>query len=43
MKNIGASLATFEYKFTPSGLGTIIVVKNLTTGEEENITDFESW
>lgn len=31
------------YSFTPTGLGVIVTVKEAITGEELNLTDFDSW
>jgi hypothetical protein len=31
------------YCFTPTGLGDIVVVREATTGEEINVTDYENW
>lgn len=33
----------YTYSFTPTGLGTIIIVTDHTTKEEINLTDFDSW
>ena len=38
----GAIGGRWTYKLTPTGLGTIIVVQCIC-GEEENVTDFNSW
>ena len=32
----------FEYKFTPTGVGTIIKVRRFD-GEEIDLTDYDSW
>lgn len=31
------------YSFTPTGLGVIMTVKEAITGEELDLTDFDSW
>jgi len=38
--SIGGRLS---YTFTPTSLGVITVIKDAMSGEEINITDFESW
>jgi len=38
----GAIGGRWTYKFTPTGLGPIIIVQCIC-GEEENVTDFDSW
>ena len=39
----GAIGGQFSYKFTPTSLGDIITVIDGTSGEELNVTDFDSW
>jgi hypothetical protein len=31
------------YSFTPTSVGMIIIVKESVTGEELNLTDYDSW
>ena len=38
----GAIGGRLSYQFTPTGLGTAITVK-CACGEEENLTDYDSW
>ena len=38
----GAIGGRWTYKFTPTGLGIIIIIQ-CTCGAEENVTDFDSW
>ena len=33
----------YEYCFTPTSLGTVVVVKCLVTKTEINLTDYDSW
>lgn len=39
----GAIGGEITYCFTPTSLGTILVVKHAGTGKEINLTDFNSW
>lgn len=39
----GAIGGGLTYSFTPTSLGTVVVVKEMITGEEINLTDFDSW
>jgi len=39
----GAIGGRYTYKFTPTGLGVIVVVKDFITKKEINLTDFENW
>ena len=38
----GAAGGGLSYEFTPTGIGTCIVVRCMC-GAEENVTDFEGW
>jgi len=33
----------FSYRFTPTGIGTAVVVIDAQTKEEENVTDYGGW
>jgi hypothetical protein len=33
----------YQFSFTPTGLGDAVTVTNLITGEELNLTDYDSW
>jgi len=33
----------YTFTFTPTGLGTVVKVKNCVTGEELDLTDYDSW
>ena len=39
----GALGDRFSYTFSPTGLVTIIIVKDHFTGEEEDVTDYDIW
>ena len=39
----GAAGGSLTYSFTPTSLGVIAVVRDGHTGEEINLTDYESW
>lgn len=39
----GACGGGYEYIFTPCSLGVGITVRNIITGEEINLTDYENW
>lgn len=39
----GATGGSLKYCFTPTSLGTILVVKELITGKELNVTDALGW
>lgn len=32
-----------SYKFTPTSVGTAVVIKCFCCGEEKNITDYDCW
>jgi hypothetical protein len=34
---------TFEFRFVPTGIALAIYAKNRDTGEECNISDYDSW
>lgn len=34
---------SISYKFTPTGIGTELIITVLKTGEEFNITDYSVW
>jgi len=40
---VGAIGGMYTFSFTPTGIGVIIEVKNNTTGESINLTDYDSW
>ncbi len=42
MKDTGAIGGRFTFCFTPTGLGTIFVVR-CVCGKEKNVTDFNEW
>lgn len=42
-RKVGSMGDRFSYIFSPTGLGTIIIVKDHLTGEEEDVTDYDSW
>lgn len=33
----------FSYIFTPTGIGTAVTIRDGLTGEEKNITDYDTW
>lgn len=39
----GACGGGYTYCFTPTGLGTVVHVKNSITGDEIDLTDFDCW
>lgn len=39
----GAMGGGLTYSFTPTGLGVVLIVTESSTGEELNLTDFDSW
>lgn len=39
----GAIGGGLTYSFTPTGLGVVVKVKEYYTGEELNLTDYDSW
>lgn len=39
----GAIGGRYTYSFTPTSLGEVILVTDNVTGEELNLTDYESW
>ena len=39
----GAIGGEFTYSFTPNSIGETVKVKNCITGDELNLTDYESW
>ncbi len=39
----GAISGGLQYRFTPTGLGSAVVVRCTICNEETNITDFASW
>jgi hypothetical protein len=39
----GGIAGHLEFKFTPTNLGTLIVVRNVHTHDELDLTDYESW
>lgn len=39
----GTSSGGVEYKFIPTGLGIILKVKHLFTGEEIDLTEYDYW
>lgn len=39
----GAIGGGLTYEFTPTGVGTIVKVKESSTGLELDLTDYESW
>jgi hypothetical protein len=41
--NTGAVGGRFQYKFTPTNLGTVLLVKDMVTNQEIDVTDYESW
>lgn len=42
-KKTGALGDRFSYTFSPTGLGTVIIVKDHFTGEEKDVTDYDIW
>ena len=40
---LGACGAAYTFSFTPTTLGTVIVVKNNSNGEEIDLTEYEDW
>lgn len=42
-KYAGAIGGQFEWAFTPTSLGLILVVRDVMSKEEINITDYASW
>lgn len=42
-KYAGACGGQFEWAFTPTSLGLILVVRDVMSKEEINITDYASW
>ena len=40
---LGAIGGTYTFSFTPTTLGTVIVVKNNSNGEEIDLTEYEDW
>lgn len=43
LRQYGAIVGTLTYSFTPTSLGTIVVVTEAITGEAINLTDYNSW
>ncbi len=39
----GAAGGVFTYEFTPTNLGTVIVIKDGLSGEFLDITDYDMW
>lgn len=39
----GATGGQYSYIFTPTNLGTVLVIKDCVTGKEFNVTDYNSW
>lgn len=39
----GAIGGELTYSFSPTSIGTVLVVKHSVTGEEINLTDYGSW
>ncbi|CAM6003869.1 unnamed protein product [Sphagnum balticum] len=38
-----AGFTCFEWVFQESNIGTAVKVRNISTGEELDLTDYESW
>jgi hypothetical protein len=43
IKTVYGSYGTFTYKFTPTGIGTVIVVYSELADIEKDFTDLDSW
>ena len=41
--NYGACGGGYTYCFTPTGMGTVIVVKNAVTKEQIDLTEYDYW
>lgn len=39
----GAIAGAYTFSFTPTTLGTALIVSNCVTKEEINLTDYDSW
>lgn len=39
----GAIGGRFTYSFTPTGLGSVVKVRDNITGEELDVSDYETW
>lgn len=42
-KKVGSMGDRFSYIFSPTGLGTIILVQDHLTGEKEDVTNYDLW
>ncbi len=42
-EEIGAIGGQFTYCFTPTSIGVAVVIKDSISGEELNVTDYDSW
>ena len=40
---MGYPASSVQYIFTPTGIGTCLVVKESVTGEELDVTDYDTW
>jgi len=43
MKHTGAVGGRWSYTFTPTGIGTIVVVRCCACGAEKDVTNYEGW
>jgi hypothetical protein len=43
MAYYGAIGGAYTYSFTPTGMGTVVKVTNVLTGDVLDITDYEDW
>ena len=41
--NHGAIGGGIQYRFTPTGLGPVIIIKCTVCEQEQNITEFDKW
>lgn len=39
----GAIGGQFTFSFTPTGIGVVVKVRDCVTGEELDLTDYDSW
>lgn len=39
----GAIAGAYRFSFTPTALGTVVIVSHVETGEELNLTDYDDW
>jgi len=42
-KDISISGGTYQYRFTPTGIGDVVIVKHKQSGKKINLTNVDNW